>query len=48
MESLRIVGGDEMSYIESLKRAGGSICISSEKGFAKLDPRAAAWASMCR
>lgn len=37
-----------MSYMESLNGAGGSICISSVKGFAKLDPRAAAWASMCR
>ena len=37
-----------MSYIELLNGAGGSMCISSAKGFAKLDPRAAAWASMCR
>lgn len=44
-----MVGGDEMSYAESkLEGAGGSMCISSEKGFAKLDPRAAAWVSVCR
>ena len=44
-----MVGGDETSYAESkLDGAGGSMCISSVKGFAKLDPKAAAWASVCR
>ena len=49
MVSFWTVGGDETSYAESkLDGAGGSICISSVKGFAKLDPKAAAWASVCR